>query len=229
MNTQKRKLYLQQYKIKNKDSITEYHKNYRLKNKKKIQNYLKNRYLENKSVLNAKNKENYQKTKDKRKQYALNYYKHNKEEQSLRCKEWYNKNREQLLLKTRKRFLARDKKLYNKKMQEKMSCNPTYRVRKTLATRVLNALKRSKATKSAKLKTLLGCTFDEARAHIQKQFKSGMSWKNHGEWHIDHIKPLSKFNLLDPQEQLKAFNYKNLQPLWAKENLSKGSKYLVTG
>ena len=52
-----------------------------------------------------------------------------------------------------------------------------------------------------------------------------MTWKNYGEWHIDHIKPCSKFNLTDEEEQKKCFNYKNLQPLWASENTSKGAKW----
>jgi len=42
-----------------------------------------------------------------------------------------------------------------------------------------------------------------------------MNWKNHGDWHIDHIYPCSKFYLNDPEEQKICFNYKNLAPLWA--------------
>ena len=55
-----------------------------------------------------------------------------------------------------------------------------------------------------------------------------MSWSNHGVWgwHIDHIIPLSSFNLRKKEEQKKAFNYKNLQPLWAEDNLSKGNKII---
>lgn len=62
-----------------------------------------------------------------------------------------------------------------------------------------------------------------------------MTWDNHGrgcngkgleEWHIDHIKPCASFDLSKSKEQLKCFNYKNLQPLWAEDNLSKGSKQI---
>ena len=53
-----------------------------------------------------------------------------------------------------------------------------------------------------------------------------MTWENHGEWHIDHIKPCASFNLLNEDEQKKCFHYTNLQPLWASENLSKGCKYV---
>jgi hypothetical protein len=60
--------------------------------------------------------------------------------------------------------------------------------------------------------------------HLQKQFKEGMTKENHGLWHIDHIRPISSFDLTKPEQQIKCFHYTNLQPLWAKENLSKGSK-----
>ena len=52
-----------------------------------------------------------------------------------------------------------------------------------------------------------------------------MSWGNYGKWHVDHIRPCASFNLVNEEEQKKCFHYTNLQPLWAKDNLSKGSKY----
>ncbi|GAF80419.1 unnamed protein product, partial [marine sediment metagenome] len=39
-----------------------------------------------------------------------------------------------------------------------------------------------------------------------------------------HINPCAKFDLSKPEEQQKCFNYKNLQPLWAKDNIRKSSK-----
>jgi hypothetical protein len=73
---------------------------------------------------------------------------------------------------------------------------------------------------------LIGCSINELRAHLEAKFKEGMSWENYGKWHIDHIIPCSAFNLTDIQQQQECFNYKNLQPLWAKENWSKGNKIL---
>jgi hypothetical protein len=55
-----------------------------------------------------------------------------------------------------------------------------------------------------------------------------MTWANHGlkTWHIDHIRPLNHYDLTKLAEQKKAFNYKNCTPKWAKENLSKGARYV---
>lgn len=73
----------------------------------------------------------------------------------------------------------------------------------------------------------LGCTLNELKIYLENKFVDGMNWNNHGEWHIDHIKPLCSFDLTDRNQLLEACNYKNLQPLWAKDNLYKGAKILA--
>ena len=54
-----------------------------------------------------------------------------------------------------------------------------------------------------------------------------MTWDNYGEWHIDHIKPCCGFDLTDFEQQKKCFHYTNLQPLWAKDNITKNGKFIV--
>jgi hypothetical protein len=66
---------------------------------------------------------------------------------------------------------------------------------------------------------------DELWKHLEKQFKDGMTRQNQGEWHIDHIKPCSLFDLTDPEQQKECHNYKNLQPLWAIDNIKKSNKW----
>ena len=72
----------------------------------------------------------------------------------------------------------------------------------------------------------MGITIQELKRYIEKLFKTGMSWENYGHktWHIDHKIPVSKFDLTKPSEQLKAFHYTNLQPLWAVDNIKKSNK-----
>jgi len=59
---------------------------------------------------------------------------------------------------------------------------------------------------------------------LEKLFKPGMTWDNHGEWEIDHIRPLTSFDLVDRLQFLEAVHYTNLQPLWAGENRKKRNK-----
>jgi hypothetical protein len=68
----------------------------------------------------------------------------------------------------------------------------------------------------------LGCTVEELKLHIETQFVDGMSWDTYGGWHVDHIKPLSAFDLSQRDQIVLACHYSNLQPLWALDNLRKG-------
>jgi hypothetical protein len=68
----------------------------------------------------------------------------------------------------------------------------------------------------------LGCSITELKVHLESKFTEGMTWDNYGDWHIDHIRPLSSFDLLNHDQLKEACNYINLQPLWAEDNLAKG-------
>lgn len=103
-----------------------------------------------------------------------------------------------------------------------------YTLRRKLRCTVVKRLKQQDARKTASTFDLIGCSIDELKLHLQKQFQPGMHWNNYGYrgWHIDHRIPLSSFDLLDPAQQKLAFSYQNLQPLWAAENMAKGAKKL---
>ena len=77
-----------------------------------------------------------------------------------------------------------------------------------------------------KWEDLVGYSVDDLKRHLEKQFKDGMSWGNRSEWHIDHIIPKSVFNYEKPEDDdfKKCWALKNLQPLWAKDNISKHNK-----
>lgn len=78
--------------------------------------------------------------------------------------------------------------------------------------------------KQASALDLVGCTVELLKQHIEQQFTENMSWDNRSEWHVDHIVPLSSFDLSDIETQKKAFHWTNLQPLWEADSLAKGSK-----
>lgn len=86
-----------------------------------------------------------------------------------------------------------------------------------------NVVKRLKLNKNNKRSIdLLGYSIQDFKIRIESQFKPGMTWENHGEWHIDHKKAIIKFEKNTDIRIINALS--NLQPLWAKENLSKGVK-----
>lgn len=80
--------------------------------------------------------------------------------------------------------------------------------------------------KTASALDLVGCDIETLLQHLQSQFETDMHWGNFGEWHIDHIRPCASFDLTDSIQQAECFHYSNLQPLWAKDNLRKGSKII---
>jgi hypothetical protein len=102
--------------------------------------------------------------------------------------------------------------------------NIEFRLITNLRTR-LNSVIRGEV-KHATTLSLIGCSLNQLKKYIEDKFSPDMSWDNYGlyGWHIDHIKPLSKFDLTDEKEIRKACNYMNLQPLWAKCNISKSNK-----
>jgi len=100
-----------------------------------------------------------------------------------------------------------------------------YVLPKNIRGRIRAILKIQGTKKTEKTIRLIGCSSKFLKEHIQKLFKTGMTWDNYGTWHIDHIKPLSKFDLTKLEQRYEAFNYINLQPLWAIENLKKGARY----
>lgn len=73
---------------------------------------------------------------------------------------------------------------------------------------------------------LLGCDKDIFLKHLESQFTEGMTWENYGlkGWHVDHIIPISSYDLTNEDEVKKACHYSNLQPLWWQDNLEKGNK-----
>jgi hypothetical protein len=131
--------------------------------------------------------------------------------------------------KERKEYYQANKKQINKQTSDykvaRCKVDPVFKLERNLRCRLWRALKNQKADKKYRTKQLTGCELLFLKGYLEAKFTEGMSWENHGEWHIDHIKPCCSFDLKDEEEQKKCFHYTNLQPLWAKDNLSKGGKH----
>lgn len=118
------------------------------------------------------------------------------------------------------------KKLNKQKRQwfkEKLKKDPVFHLMSNIRARTTAIFSKKRISKSRKLNDYIGCELEFLFNHIQKQFKPNMTWDNYGDWHIDHIIPLSSADSSEKLYQL--CHYTNLQPLWASENFKKGNKY----
>lgn len=107
--------------------------------------------------------------------------------------------------------------------------NSLLRIKNKLRNHVYRICKYSGTIKSTKTNEYLGCTIDQAKRHIEKQFKKGMTWANHGTvWEIDHILPLSAFDLKRKDQQMIATHFTNLRPEWKTMNRVKSNKITIT-
>jgi hypothetical protein len=205
-NLKKVKNYQIEYWILNKEKLTNQAKKYRRLHKKEIFILNKNYYNKNKIEILKRNNIYKKVNKDKISKQNRKYMDNHKEEIKTYHKEYYQNN----------------KKTIYKKLRLKFNNNMEFKISHYLRTRLNKVLKNE--IKSKSVLKLLGCSIEQLKKHLQKKFKRGMSWKNYGLWHIDHIKPCASFNLSKPSEQRRCFNYKNLQPLWAKDNIRKSDK-----
>lgn len=144
-------------------------------------------------------------------------------------KQWKKKpeNKERLAgIKARsdKKNRATIRKRWNKRMQEDIQFRIGIQLRSRLACAMKRVLKGAEPREHTSAVNDLGCTMPEFLAHLESQFTAGMNFDNYGDWHIDHIEPISKFDLENPEEVKKAVHFTNLQPLWAADNIRKGNR-----
>lgn len=172
-------------------------------------------------------------------EYNKRYRIKNLEKEILRHKEYRKNNVEKLRAWEKSRDPIKEKlrrKLYNKNNREKIreyvrkkyATDPEFKLRSRIRGR-LYSITKNNVKHGSGIKNL-GCTIEEYKKYLESKFLEGMSWDNwnYKGWHIDHIKPLSLFNLKDKEEYLKAFHYKNTQPMWSTDNHKKSNKYEKT-
>ena len=87
---------------------------------------------------------------------------------------------------------------------------------------ILTGIKRGGWKKNGRTQDILGCDYKFFKDFIERQFTKGMNWSNHGEWHLDHVYPISRAESL--QHCLDLNHYSNFQPLWATDNMKKSNK-----
>lgn len=177
------------------------------------------------------NQEYYEKNKDK----LSKCYKAYREQPEIREKhqaymrEYYQKNTDRLAeyrharkdaIKEMNRRNAQLKKDWYNKRRAK---DPTFKMSTNLRTLLRKGLKQGDASKTNSAIELLGMDVETFCDWIEFQFESGMSWDNYGKdtWHIDHVLPVSRFDLANEAHQRVCFHWSNMRPLSAKANNTK--------
>lgn len=183
-------------------------------------------YLENKERLKPIRKRWWEKNREKAVEYQREYRKKNPEN----YKKTIDKGRDNLRVYQAEYYQVHKKRILNTKYN-RLKIDKIFRLRELVSSRITRGLKDLVNGRKKSMKTVmyLGCTFGEYKIYLEKKFKNKMNWSNMGGktgWQIDHIRPLASFDLSKESEQLKAFNYKNTQPMWAYDNRSKGSKII---
>lgn len=151
--------------------------------------------------------------KERRKEICKKYREVNKEKDKESKRKWMENNPEKYV-ECRKK--CRKKRYHN---------DPVYRLVQSIRGRLNQYSKR----RSKRVDEIIGCSPFLASLILEAQCLAnpGMSWENHGKWHIDHVRPLCSFDLTDEKQLLAASHISNLQPLWAKDNWKKGGRYEV--
>ena len=155
----------------------------------------------------------------------------NREKRKTIADRWATENREKIKESSKKQ---RKKPEYKERMKSWRLENTTAYLRKRrqedqmfalkikMRSIILKALYRNGYTKRSTSNEILGCSWEELKNHLERQFQPGMTWENRGQWHIDHIVPLATAQT--EEDVIRLNHHTNLQPLWAEDNLKKSDK-----
>jgi len=191
----------------NKENVLATVAKYRANNQDKIKKLRVDYYANKKDEILEKNdkyrKDNLEKVYSRQHEY----HQENKEHRSKKNSEWRKNNRV----------------ILNNKATYKYNNDLDFRLRAICRGFVRRMYMSIGTRKQMYTKDALGYSPIELKEHIERLFKPGMSWDNYGKWHVDHVKPISLAKNIE--EGIELSQLKNLQPLWAEENLIKHNKY----
>ena len=190
------KLCYKAYYKKNKKNIIEQTKRYRKANKESVAEYFKQRYKDNKEAIN---------------EYQKKYYRANKADLAEYRKQYYHANKSDMVQKG------------VEYARERRANDPLFRLTHNIRSLIGNSFRNGGFNKKSKTAEILGCSFEEFHRHIENQFVGDMSWSRFDEIHIDHRLPLSAATT--EAELLVLNHHRNLQPMWATDNMAKSDSY----
>jgi len=223
-NKEHKKEYRKINKEKIKEYQKEYNKEYLLKNKEKVIEYMKIYRLNNKEHIKENNKEYYQNNAEKLSKKQKEYNQKNKQQLNEKAKEYYQNNKEKLS-KKQKEYNQKNKIERNKNLTNRRETDSLFKLRTNIRNLIYISIKKQGYLKQSRTFEILGCEYEDFKLHLERQFTKGMTWENQGEWHLDHIYPVSLAK--DEEELIKLNHYTNFQPMWAAENISKGNRIIA--
>lgn len=152
-----------------------------------------------------------------------------KERKSKNHKKWYNENKDkwnEYIKKYREKNVDRIREVKRTYEKTRKVNDPLYKLINNFRTAIYQVLKENNVKKNGHYFDILKYTPDDLINHLESKFTDKMTWENYGEWHVDHILPISSFDIKDigDEEFMKCWELKNLQPLWGDENIRKSNK-----
>ena len=195
------------------------------KDPKKRTEWNKAYYESNREKILERDRAYREANREKKAEYNKAYREANREKIQEQKKAYREANREKI---------AEQKKAYYESNREKFvrwivaynakryKTDPLFKFKALIRRRIGVSFKRNNYTKKSRTHKILGCSFKHFKQYIENQFSENMSWENQGEWHLDHIVPVSL--AINEEEILKLNYYKNFRPLWGIENIQKGNK-----
>lgn len=217
-------VYMKERRLRDPEKIKQdKHRSY-LNRKAHIREQQKQYRKSNREKLIAASKEKYWRNRESIRRHAKERYEKYKPEYAARAKAYREANKAKLAL-AKKQYADEHKDDRNKYLRgyyaEKRETDPVFVLTCNLRARMRGAIKRGAGSAVRDL----GCEVPDLKKWLEIHFDQGMTWDNYGaDWHIDHRIPLAAFDLTDRDQFLTACNYRNLQPLWALDNLRKGCK-----
>lgn len=184
------------YYLNNKEKVSDSVKLYRDNNTEKVKDSVRNNYEKNRESLLDYKKEYHKKNKDRYVEINKTYRIENKSRINLFMREYISNRRK---------------------------TDSLFKLKESIGGLIRLSIKNNGYKKKSRTEEILGCSISEFRYYLESMFIDGMSWVNYGDWHLDHIVPVSWAK--DESEIIKLNHYKNFQPLWAKDNLIKGNRW----
>lgn len=185
------------YYKENKEAVKESCRRYKVNNKEKVAECKRMCYQKKRPQYIERNRASYYANREARLAASAKYRATNKEAKASRDREYVRK---------------------------RMAADPLFRMTYAVRNRIFYACRDRRITKGTKTSEIIGCDWETLKAHLEARFLAGMGWSNYGEWHVDHKVPLASAK--SEAELFALCHYKNLQPLWATDNIRKGAKIM---